>query len=231
MSLLLSLLLLAQDVQGPLVDTPRVAANCAADRSVEALLCRATVDANAGRHVEAARAFEEAAPMSDADRERRARIELAAANMWLAANRPGDADKAIGRALDFDLYLSPIQRGLARIDRARAVLAMGEVELAIGHLEEAEVFAAADPFLWYMKSSLLLDSGRVAEARVALDKGLELAEDAPELLLLAGHVAMAEGDEAQAKAYWETAAERTDHPSGRAAAEALARDTQEEPNS
>lgn len=222
MSLLLSFLLLAQDVQGPLIDAPKGEASCPADRSVEAVLCRATRDANAGRHVEAARAFEEAAPMSDADRERRARIELAAANMWLAANRPGDADKAIGRALEHDEHLSSLQRGLARIDRARAVLAMGEVELAIAHLTEAEEFAAADPFLWYMKGSLLLDSGRLAEARAAVDKGLALADDAPELLLLAGHVAMAEGDEEQARTHWTAAAARADHPSGQAAAQALA---------
>lgn len=223
MSLILALsLLAAQDVQGPKIDTPRALLACGTDASLESTLCRATVSSEQKRYVEAATAFEEAAPLAGEEREQRARIELAAANMWLAAERPAEADLAIVRALDYDLYLSPLQRGLARIDRARVALAQDNADLALEHLRDAETFAAADPFLWWMKGTILLDTGDVAGARSALDAGLELADDAPELLLLAGHVAIAEGDEAQARLRFAEAATHTGNPSAAAAVEALA---------
>ncbi|MBW0144107.1 hypothetical protein [Sphingomicrobium clamense] len=223
MSLSLVLALLAfQDVQGPKIDTPRALLACGTDASLESTLCRATVASEQKRYVEAATAFEEAAPLAGDAREQRARIELAAANMWLAAERPAEADLAIARALEYDLYLAPLQRGLARIDRARAALAQNNAELALQHLADAETYAAADPFLWWMKGTILLDTGDLAGARAALDTGLALAHDAPELLLLAGHVAIAEGDEAEARTKFAEAATHTGNPSAAAAAEALA---------
>lgn len=223
MSLILSLLLAVQDVQGPKIETPGALLSCGTDASLESSLCRATISAEEKRYVEAATAFEGAAQIAGDRREQRARIELAAANMWLAAERPVDADKAIARALEFDLSLSPLQRGLARIDRARAALDMGDPASSLSHLEDAETFAAADPFLWWMKGTILLDTGDVPGARTALDTGLGLANDAPELLLLAGHVAIAEGDEAAARTHWTAAAQNTGNPSGVSAAAELAR--------
>ena len=222
MSLILSLLLAVQDLQGPKIDTPGALLSCGTDASLDSSLCRATVSADEKRYVEAAIAFEGAAQIAGDRREQRARIELAAANMWLAAERPADADKAIARALEYDLYLSPLQRGLARIDRARAALDMDDPALALAHLEDAETFAAADPFLWWMKGTILLDTGDIAGARSALDTGLALAHDAPELLLLAGHVAIAEGDEAAARSHWAEAATHHGNPSAAAASAALA---------
>lgn len=222
MSLILALLLAVQDVQGPKIDTPGALLSCGTDSSLESSLCRATVTADEKRYVEAAAAFEGAARIAGDRREQRARIELAAGNMWLAGGRPAEADAAIARALEYDLYLSPLQRGLARIDRARAALDMGDAAKALAHLDDAESFAAADPFLWWMKGTILLDTGDVSGARAALDTGLELAADAPELLLLAGHVAMAEGNEAAARTQWAEAAAHDGNPSAAAARQALA---------
>ena len=221
MPLILAFLLAAQDLQGPKIDTPGALLACGTDSSVESSLCRATVSAEEQRYEEAAAEFEKAAQQAGDRREERARIELAAANMWLAAGEAAAADAAIARALEYDLYLAPLQRGLARIDRARAALALGDTDRALTHLADAELYAAEDPFLWWMKGSLLLDGGDVAGARAALDTGLALADDAPELLLLAGHVAIAEGEPAEARTYWTKAAAFTGNPSAIAAGHAL----------
>ena len=64
LSLALALLLSDQDAQGPKIDTPRSLLACGTDASLESSLCRATVSSEQKRYVEAATAFEEAAPLA-----------------------------------------------------------------------------------------------------------------------------------------------------------------------
>ncbi|WP_265569721.1 tetratricopeptide repeat protein [Sphingomicrobium nitratireducens] len=222
-TLLLSLALQDADVAGPpRIEAPAELFSCGTDVSARSALCRAATAEGQGRYADAAEGFAEAATLSVDDTLDRVVAEIAAANMWLAAGEPGKADAALARAIAEEAVLDPVQQGLARIDRARAALALGEPDRARILLAEAETLVDEDPFLFWMKGTLALDAGDVAEARADVDKGLMLAADSPELLYLAGHVALAEGDAARARSEWSVAAKFLGNPSGKAAADALA---------
>ncbi|NNC48851.1 MAG: hypothetical protein HKO13_10555 [Sphingomonas sp.] len=184
MSLLLSLLLAAQDTP---VEVPREVLRCASDKSVDAVLCRAVIAQGEDRYVDSAEAFEEAAGLAASDPDKASRALLAGANMWLAA---GDAERA-GAAIDKALAIATldnVQRGFAHLDRARAALMAGNNAMASDHLERARALVPADPWVWYLGAGIALENDELITARQQIEQALVLAPDSGDVLLRAAAI-------------------------------------------
>lgn len=194
--------------------------NCPGGETSKAFVCRALEAQAGGDSAAAAQAFEQAAVASRVGALETPRLWVAAANMWLAANRPGKA------ALDLDKGLAmpgleAEQRGEALLDRARAAEAQGDLKTARAKATEAGQTISADPFYWYFCAALSLRENDGAAAEAAINKALALAPADPTLLFEAGHVSDFNGDQAKARAYWLRAAAADHGDVGRAAAKAI----------
>jgi Tfp pilus assembly protein PilF len=199
---------------------PATSAVCPAVVTPEALICRALEAQNAGDPEAAAQAFEQAALASPDKEPATARMFAAAGNMWIAADRPEKAAADLDKALA-GTGLSSEQRGEALLDRARAAVAQNDLKTARAKLNLASTSLAADPFYWYLSTSLAIREGDVATAQSAIAKALALAPKDPTLLFEAGHVAHVAGDDAKARQYWEqSAAADPNGTAGKAAAKA-----------
>ena len=110
-------------------------------------------------------AFEQAAAEADL------RGDGRAANLWVqagnAAIADGDGGKArlaIDRALA-NPVLSPQMRGEARLDRARAGVAIGDLAGARADIDQALALVPADPFAWLLSATLARRQGDLVRAR------------------------------------------------------------------
>jgi tetratricopeptide (TPR) repeat protein len=194
---------------------------CPAATDSAGFLCRAVAAADAQEFAEAAPYFERAAAASSAGDPRTQRMLAAAGNAWIAAGQPGKAALALDRALAGPGLLAD-QRGLALLDRARAAEAQNDLKGARRFVNLAVQSAAEDPFTWYFSSALAIREGDLPTARLAINRALGLAKDDPDILFEAGHVAKAEGKEAEARQYWQQAAAADPGgATGRAARQAL----------
>lgn len=122
--------------------------------------------------------------------------------------KSGDAATAVK---DFDRGLaipggSPIERGELLLDRARAAQATGDLKGARASVRAAAPLIAGDPFLWYFSAALALQENDMPTARLAIDHALRLAPGDATLLLEAGAIAAADGQDAVAREHWAKAA-------------------------
>ena len=198
------------------------AAACPDVLTPEAFVCRAVEATGAGKHEDAARAFEQAALATSDQDPAQARMWAAAGNMWIAASQPGKAALALDRALA-GTGLQAEQRGEALLDRARAAEAQNDLKTARAKVEEAKQTIAEDPFLWYFSAALAIREGHAPTATAEINRALSLVPNDPTVLFEAGHVAHFAGNLAAARDYWTRAAAADPNgPSGKAAREALA---------
>lgn len=184
--------------------------------------CLGVAYSNQARWASAGSAFEEAAREAERAKDARAANYWAqAGNAWLAA---GDAPKARA-ALDAALAsgaLSGLELGEARLDRARVLVAQGELESARVDLDRALVDAGSDPLAWLLSATLARRGGDLTRARRDIEEALKRAPDDASVHLEAGNIAAAGGDEAGAKAGWSKAVELAPgKPVGIAAGKAL----------
>ena len=187
----------------------------------DAFVCRALDADKAGRHQEAALAFEQAAQASYDTDPATARMWAASGNMWIAAGQAGKAALALDRALA-GIGLQAEQRGEALLDRARAAEAQNDLKTARVKITEATQTIAEDPFLWYFSAALAIRENDPATARSAIGRALTLAPNDPTVLFEAGHVAHFSGDEKGARDYWaRSAAADPNGAAGKAALEAI----------
>ncbi|MGK6355565.1 tetratricopeptide repeat protein [Sphingomonas sp. DT-207] len=169
--------------------------------------CLGVAYANQQRWASAGGAFEEAA--REAERigdPRGANYWAQAGNAWLAAGEPAKARTAIDAALASGA-LSGLALGEARLDRARALVAQGEVEGARDDLDRALADASDDPLAWLLSATLARRTGDLTRARRDIEEALKRSPDDASVHLEAGNIAAAAGDEAGAKAGWSKAAE------------------------
>jgi tetratricopeptide (TPR) repeat protein len=146
----------------------------------------------------------------------------AAGNLWIAAGQSGKAIAALDRALAGG-GLRAEQIGLAQLDRARAAEAQGDFKTARAQVNEAAKTISEDPFLWYFSAALAIREEDIPTAKSSINRALAMVPGSPEVMFEAGHVAMAAGEESQARDYWtKAAAADPNGPTGRAAREALA---------
>lgn len=185
--------------------------------------CLGIAYASEARWTAAAAAFEGAAQAAEQAHDvRAANYWQQAGNAWLAS---GDGTKARA-ALDAALAggsLTGLARGEAHLDRARALVAGGDLAAARGDLDKALVDAPADPLAWLLSATLARRSADLVRAKADIAQALTLGGDDPAVSLEAGNIAAAAHDAAGARAAWQRAAKLTpDSPAAKAAVAALA---------
>jgi tetratricopeptide (TPR) repeat protein len=184
--------------------------------------CLGVAYANQNHWTDAAAAFEAAARGAETAQDNRAAPDWSeAGNAWLAAGQP---DKAIA---DFNAALAqgsldPKQRGEAQLDRARALVAKGDLAGARSDIDHALAAVPDDSLAWLLSATLARRTGDLARAHKDIAEAEKRAPKAPQVQLEAGNIAAASGDEPGAKAAWQQAVTLApDSPAGRSAAQAL----------
>lgn len=166
--------------------------------------CRGFALSRAERWDEAAGAFDAGALAAQ-----KAGSAADAARLWAQA---GNAALAGGNAVSarnyFDRALAGgLPEGLAKgethLDRARALVALGDGKGARIDLDAATRLAKDDPLAWLLSATLARrEKDRTRAAHDIAEAG-RLAPDDPAVLLEQGNIAISAGDEAGAKAAWE----------------------------
>lgn len=145
------------------------------------------------RWASAAVAFEQAA------REAETTQPDAAANLWVQAGNARLAAQEFGPArAAFDAALSSgtltgLARGEARLDRARANVALGDMAGARADLDEALKLAPEDPLAWLLSASLARRTGDLTRAQADIAKAAAAAPDDAQVALEAGNIALLAG--------------------------------------
>lgn len=171
----------------------------------------------------AAAAFKQAARVAEVARDpATAGYWAQAGNAWLAAGQAERARTALDAALAGGT-LSGLDLGEARLDRARALVAMGKLVPARTDLDAALRNASADPLVWLLSATLARRTGDLPRARADIAEALKRATDDASVQLEAGNIAAAGNDEAAARRAWTEAARLAPgSPAGRNAGAALA---------
>lgn len=226
------ILLLAAALQGATLPPPPacianedpVAAErqASGDRSIGGRVCLGLALTGQDRFAEAAPVFEEAARASELARDgQAARFWAQAGNAWLAGQQPAKARAALDAALAAGT-LQGLERGEAALDRARALVAQGELDAARADLDLAVKDAADDPLAWLLSATLARRTGDLSRAKADIAQALRRSPDDAQVQLEAGNIAALSGDEARAKAAWGEAVKLApDRPAGQSAARAL----------
>lgn len=185
--------------------------------------CLGVAYANQGRWAAAASAFEEAAREAERIKDPRgANYWAQAGNAWLAAGDVAKARAALDAALATGA-LSGLALGEARLDRARVLVAQGDMPGARTDLNRALADAGKDPLAWLLSATLARRMNDLPRAQTDILEALKLAPDDASVHLEAGNIAAATGDGEGARAAWSRAAELAPgKPAGAAAEKALA---------
>ncbi len=192
------------------------------DRSATGRACLGLALSGQQRFAQAAPAFEEAARVSELARDgAAARYWALAGNAWLAGQNAEKSRAALNAALAAGT-LTGLERGEAALDRARALVALGDTDAARADLDLALKDAADDPLAWLLSATLARRTGDLGRARADIAQALRRSADDAQVQLEAGNIAAASGDEAGARAAWTEAARiAPDRPAGQSAARAL----------
>lgn len=174
------------------------------------------------RWTDAAQQFEEAARAVGPGDPRAADFQVQAGNAWLAAGEATRAVQVFDAALASDA-LTDQMRGEVRLDRARALVALGSLDGARHDLDEALRLVPEDPMAWYLSAGLARRQRDAARAQADIARARQLAPDDPDVALLAGTIAGDAGNMEEAeRLYRQVATEAPNSAAGRAAREALA---------
>jgi tetratricopeptide (TPR) repeat protein len=139
----------------------------------------------------------------------RARFAALAGNAALVG---GDAEAALSllTAAEGDARAAgsaPLE-ALAAIDRARALVALGREDAALGALEAATTLAPERAEGWLLKATLLRRLGQLPEAQAAIERAAPLAPGAagigPDIGLEAGVIAVLAGRDEAARQSWQS---------------------------
>ncbi len=174
------------------------------------------------RWAPAATVYEQAArEAAAADDARVADFHVQAGNAWIAAGEPTRAVQELDAALATP-RLSDELRGEVHLDRARALVALGNADGARGDVNEGLRLVPSDPFAWYLSAALARRQGDSARARSDIARALEMSADNPDIALLAGTIAGEAGDMAEAERLYRRVADAApDTDAGRAARASL----------
>ena len=175
------------------------------------------------RWPEAAAVYDRAASEAACAQDPRASdFRVQAGKAWIAAGEPTRAVEALDAALA-TANLTPELRGEVHLDRARALVALGNAAGARAEIDRALELVPSDPFAWYLSAALSRTQGDLPAARTAIARAMQLAPDDPDVILLAGTLAGLAGDMAEAERLYRRVAEGAPQTeAGRAARESLA---------
>lgn len=127
-----------------------------------------------------------------------------AGNAWLAAGDPVKAHAALDAALAPGT-LTGQDKGEALLDRARSLVAAGELSAARADLDAATEAVPADPLAWLLSATLARRTGDMARANGDIEQALKLSADDASVQLEAGNIAAIAGDADAAKSAWRQA--------------------------
>lgn len=127
-----------------------------------------------------------------------------AGNAWLAAGDPVKAHAALDAALAPGT-LTGQDKGEALLDRARSLVAAGELSAARADLDAAIEVVPADPLAWLLSATLARRTGDMPRAKGDIEQALKLSADDASVQLEAGNIAAIAGDAEGAKAAWQQA--------------------------
>jgi len=168
----------------------------------------------------ASSAFEQGA------REAEATNAVAAANLWvqsgnaaLAAAQPARAQQALNAALASGL-LTGEQRGEAHLDRARALVALGDNKGARADLDRALEFVPNDPLTWLLSATLARRMDDLDRAQADIGEAARRSPDDASVAYEAGVIAMQSGSTEAARVAWKGAIATQPGSAGAKAAEA-----------
>lgn len=174
------------------------------------------------RWAPAAEVYEQAAREAGAGDARAADFWVQAGNAWVAAGQPTRAVLAFDAALATS-SLSDELRGEVHLDRARALVALGNDAGARQEIDRALRLVASDPFAWYLSAGLARRQNDLARAQTDIARALELGRDNPDINLLAGTIAGLAGNMVEAERLYRRVADAApDSEAGRQARESLA---------
>ncbi|HEX4693278.1 tetratricopeptide repeat protein [Sphingomonas sp.] len=184
--------------------------------------CLGLAYAQEERWQDAATAFDAAAREADTAKDTLApRYWAQAGNAWLAANAPAKAYAALSTALAAGT-LEGQDKGEALLDRARSLVAAGQLAPARTDLDAALDAAPQDPLAWLLSATLARRMNDLPRAQGDIDQALKLSADDASVQLEAGNVAAATGNADAAKAAWEKAVKiAPTSPAGQSARAAL----------
>lgn len=193
--------------------------------------CMGFAFARAERWSPAIIAFQQAAEEAERSGEmvQSARLWAQAGNAALAS---GDAAKARG---DFDAALARglpdgLEKGEVHLDRARALVALGETEAARDSIDVALIQAPKDPLGWLLSATLARRSGEMSLAQAHIARAVQLSPDDASVALEEGNIAILTDHEDIARSAWQRAARLApDAAAGKAAADNLSRLPQAKP--
>lgn len=187
--------------------------------------CMGFAFARAERWSPAIIAFQQAAEEAERSGEmvQSARLWAQAGNAALAS---GDAAKARG---DFDAALARglpdgLEKGEVHLDRARALVALGETEAARDSIDVTLIQAPRDPLGWLLSATLARRSGEMSLAQAHIARAVQLSPDDASVALEEGNIAILTDHEDIARSAWQRAARLApDAAAGKAAADNLSR--------
>jgi tetratricopeptide (TPR) repeat protein len=184
--------------------------------------CLGLAYANQGKWQAAAAEFIGAARAAQAkDDERAATYWAEAGNARLAGGDAAGALSALNAALATGT-LEGKERGEAQLDRARALVATGNLDQARTDLDRALDLVPQDSLAWLLSATLARRTGDLARAHKDIAEAQSRAPKAAPVELEAGNIAAKSGDAESAKAAWKRAVTLApDSPAGRAAEQAL----------
>lgn len=191
---------------------------------VAARQCEALALVTQKRWSAAAAAFEAAARESDTRADGGAAFLLVqGGNAALAGGDLRGATRLLDSALA-RAQLTGEQLGEAHLDRGRARAALGDLKGARADLDQAVKFVPADPLGWLLSATLARRMNDLPRAQADIAEAATRSPDDASVALEAGNIAMLSGREDAARTAWEAAIRNAPNsPSGKAAAEALAR--------
>lgn len=173
--------------------------------SYHAAQCRGFAFSRAEQWDQAIAAFDAGAGEAE-----KAGSSLDAARLWVQAGNAalagGKADSARGY---FDAALGHgLPDGLAKgevyLDRARANVALGDLKAARADLDVAVTQAPQDPLAWLLSATLARRMNDLVRAQADIARAMQQSPDDASVALEAGNIAMLTGNEAGARAAWNT---------------------------
>ena len=175
------------------------------------------------RWAPAAVVFEQAAREAESRQDpRRADFWVESGNSWLAANDGAKARTAFDAALG-TAALAPQMRGEVQFDRARADVLLDDLAGARADIDKGLALVPQDAFGWYLSAALAMRQEALPRAQQDIAKAVQLAPDDPDVLLLAGNIAGASGENEAARGFFtRVLKEAPDSPAGKSAQAALA---------
>ncbi|MEO5493769.1 MAG: tetratricopeptide repeat protein [Sphingomonas sp.] len=154
---------------------------------------------------EAAIAFEAAAQEASAAKDPLAtRYWAQAGNAWLATGEPVKAYAALNAALAGGT-LTGQDKGEALLDRARSLVAAGQLAGARTDLDAALEAVPSDPLAWLLSATLARRMKDLPRAQTDIAEALRLSADDASVQLEAGNIAALAGNADAARAAWEAA--------------------------